>query len=67
MQEYHWLLHNNAARVIGTDRGRFLTDEDAVAWAVGLLNKHAVATMVEVWRDTRLVDRRQRVAEKDEA
>jgi len=67
MQEYHWLLHNNAARVIGTDRGRFLTDEDAVAWAVGLLNKHAVATMVEVWRDTRLVDRRQRVAEQDEA
>ena len=67
MQEYHWLLHNDAARVIGTDRGRFLTDEDAVAWAVGLLNKHAVATMVEVWRDTRLVGRQQRVVERDEA
>jgi len=60
MQEYHWLLHNSAARIIGTDRGRFLTDDDAVAWAVGLLDRHAVATMVEIWRDTRLIGRRRR-------
>jgi hypothetical protein len=62
MQEYRWLLHNSAARIIGTDRGRFLTDDDAVAWAVGLLDRHALATMVEIWRDARLIGRRRRSA-----
>lgn len=60
MQEYRWLLHNSADRIIGADRGRFLTDDDAVAWAVGLLERHAVATMVEIWRDTGLIGRRRR-------
>lgn len=67
MQEYRWLLHDSAARIIGADRGRFLTDDDAVAWAAGLLNKHSVATMVEIWCDVRLIGRQRRSPGRDGA
>lgn len=62
MREYRWFFHNRASRPITTDRGRFLTDDDAVAWAEGLLSKHLDAVSVEIWDQVRLVGRRQRPA-----
>lgn len=60
MREYRWFFHSRAARPITTGRGRFLTDNEAIAWAVGLLQKQKDALSVEIWDQVRLVSRRQR-------
>lgn len=65
MWEYRWFFRNNAALTISADRGRFLTDVDAVDWVVGLLNKDPVATVVEVWRGSKLISRN--VRKRDDA
>ncbi len=66
MQEYRWHFCNDAARIIATDRGRFLTDDDAVRWAVRLLDESPAATTVEIWHEARLINRRQRGDRRDD-
>ncbi len=63
MQEYRWLFSDSTARLIAADRGRFLTDDDAVRWAVRLMNESPAASQVEIWRDARLVERRLRACD----
>ena len=62
MREYRWFLQNSAAQPIAADRGRFLTDDDAMSWAAALLSKHATAVTVEVWEGAHMIGRRERVA-----
>jgi len=59
MQEYRWNFRNDAAQIVASDRGRFLTDTDAVDWAVRLLQESAIGTTVEVWHNARLIGRRR--------
>lgn len=61
MHEYRWFFCNREAQFIAADRGRFLTDADAISWAADLLAKHATAAAVEIWDGTTLVGRRARI------
>ena len=60
MREYRWFFQNGAAELIAADRGRFLTPDDAMAWAGALLSKHTTAVAVEVWDGAHMVGRRDR-------
>ncbi|HEX9462326.1 MAG TPA: hypothetical protein VGB82_06975 [Alphaproteobacteria bacterium] len=60
MGEYRWFFRNGSSLMISADRGRFLTDRDAVDWVVGLLNKDPVATAAEVWRGGKLISQNVR-------
>jgi len=67
MQEYRWNFRNDAAQIVASDRGRFLTDTDAVDWAVRLLQESSIGTTVEIWRDARLIGRRRAVGRDSDA
>ena len=65
MQEYRWYFCNDAAQIVASDRGRFLTDSDVVDWALRRLEESPIGATVEIWCDARLIGRRHRVGGRD--